>query len=990
MHKEKMDSNEIRTAFLKFFEEKGHSIVPSSTLVPHGDPTLLLTSAGMVQFKPYFTGEMKPANPRLTSCQKCFRTTDIDEVGDARHLTFFEMLGNFSVGNYFKKETINWAWEFVIENLHLSKERLWITVFLDDDEAERYWLELGVPKERILRFGEKDNFWGPAGETGPCGPCSEIHYDFGKEIGCGRPECNPSCGCGRFLEIWNLVFTEFDQDKEGNRAPLKQKNIDTGMGLERTATVMQGKSTPYETDLFAPIMNRITELSGHKYGENDEVTRAMRIVAEHARAVTFLIADGVIPSNDGRGYVLRRILRRAALFGRKLGLTEAFLTEIAKMVIKQMGSLYPELQRNNEHILNLIDIEENKFERTLDVGSSVLETTLIGLRKELKYYFPTFREAFDNALSKNDIINLESEITQSVEHFLRDCRAWWHVFISGGRSAVDGALEPTKTKLYELTSIVKNYNALQSSSPFPLQELKEKLLHQFGMLENEVVSVTFGLTGLEVFMLYDTYGFPKEITAEIAAENGLSIDLEGFEKEMEAQRERAREAKKFGLADKSAEQFYESLALPATDFVGYEVLSKETQILGLIVEGQSVLSAYEGQEVEVILEQTPFYAEMGGQVGDTGLIKGEKGSVIISDTRKPAGALIVHIGKVAEGVISVNDSVQASVDVDRRLDIARNHTATHLLHKALRHVLGDQVQQGGSLVTSNHFRFDFTHLIAMSDDELKQVQRIVNENIRRNLAVTSREMPYKQAIEQGALAFFEEKYGDWVRVVQINDPQSGERVSAELCGGTHLQNTGQIGFFHITSEKSVGSGLRRIEAVTGKSAEEYLEDRLEILEYVSEKLESNPKEVPQKLSDLISELSAERKRSKELEARFLRGASESLLAQVVQVNGINVLSAEIAASNMEILRETGDWLKDKLGSAVIVLGVVLDGNPRFLAMVTPDLVKKGIHAGKIIKEVAQVTGGGGGGKPDMAQAGGKDKGKIDEALRLVPDLVEKS
>ncbi|MFO8100554.1 MAG: alanine--tRNA ligase [Dehalococcoidia bacterium] len=878
-----MNNHEIRSAFLSFFEQKGHEIRPSSSLVPHGDPTLLLTSAGMVQFKPYFLGEATPTNPRLASCQKCFRTTDIDEVGDAGHLTFFEMLGNFSAGDYFKKETIEWAWEFVTERLHLPKERLWITVFLDDDEAEGYWLGLGVPKERILRFGEDDNFWGPAGETGPCGPCSEIHYDFGEGVGCGRAECDPSCDCDRFLEIWNLVFTEFDQDETGNRTPLKQKNIDTGMGLERTATVMQGKSTLYETDLFLPIMERISELSGRKYGENDEVTRAMRIVAEHARAVTFLIADGVIPANDGRGYVLRRILRRAALFGRKLGLNEAFLNQITEVVIREMGGLYPELQKNREHVLKVIDIEENKFDQTLNTGMNLLD------------------------------------------------------------------------------------------------EIMEK---------NKAEGKTI-ITGEQTFRLYDTYGFPSEITAEIAAEHGLSIDWEGFEKEMEAQRERAREAQKFGLADKSAEQFYESLGLPATEFVGYEVFDAETEVMGLIVEGQFVESASEGQEAEVILAKTPFYAEMGGQVGDTGRIKGEKGKVVVSDTQKPADGLVIHSGKVEEGIVSINDSVEASVDAQRRLDIARNHTATHLLHRALRDVLGEQVQQGGSMVSSDHFRFDFTHLVALSRDELVQVQHLVNENIRRNLAVSSREMPFQQAIDAGALAFFEEKYSDEVRVVEISDSQSGERVSAELCGGTHLNSTGQIGFFHITSERSVGSGLRRIEAVTGKGAEEFFEESLGILEEVSEKFESRPREVPRKVSELISELNDERRRSKEMEAKLLRHTAEALLQQVAQVNGVSVLSAEVSASNMEVLRQTGDWLRGKLGSAVIVLGVVLEGNPRFLAMVTPDLVEKGIHAGKIIKEVAQVTGGGGGGKPDMAQAGGKDKSKIDEALKLVPELVEK-
>ncbi|MFO8010784.1 MAG: alanine--tRNA ligase [Dehalococcoidia bacterium] len=876
-----MNSDEIRNAFLTFFERKGHTVVPSSSLVPHGDPTLLLTSAGMVQFKPYFLGEATPPNNRLASCQKCFRTTDIDEVGDTTHLTFFEMLGNFSVGDYFKKEAIQWAWEFVTEHLRLPEERLWITIYLDDDEAEGYWLELGVPKERIVRCGEEDNFWGPAGETGPCGPCSEIHYDFGEEAGCGRPDCDPSCDCERFTEIWNLVFTQYDMDENGNLAYLKSPNIDTGMGLERTATLMQGRNNLYQTDLFAPIIEHIEKITGGKYGESETVTRAMRIVAEHSRAVTFLIADGVLPANDGRGYVLRRVLRRAALFGRKLGLKEAFIAGLAKVVIEQMGGLYPELSRGRKYILDVINIEENKFYETLTTGMNMLEQIIDSNRAR-------------------------------------------------------------------------------------------------GITE---------VSGEQAFRLYDTYGFPVEITAEIAADNDMAVDLDGFEREMGAQRERAREAKKFGLDDKSRRKFYEDLGLPATEFVGYEALSRETRVLAIIAGGERVDRASQGQEIELILAETPFYGEMGGQVGDIGEIRSSEGQVEIADTQRPIDSIAVHKGTVANGGVSVGDSVTASVDRERRLDIARNHTATHLLHKALRQVLGEQVQQGGSLVVPDHFRFDYTHLVALSEGELEEVRRIVNENIRRDLVVNARVVPYRQAIEDGALAFFGEKYGEDVRVVAIEGPDSGERVSAELCGGTHLNRTGEIGFFHITGERSVGSGLRRIEAVTGREAEKYVEERVKVLEHISERLDSNPVEAYRKLMDVLSELNAERKRARDLEAQLLRKTAESLLDRVVQVDGVKVLAARVSASNMDVLRETGDWLKEKLGSGVIVLGAVLDGNPRFLAMVTPDLTGRGIHAGKIIKQVAQVTGGGGGGKAEMAQAGGRDKGKMDEALSLVPELV---
>ncbi|MDY6911494.1 MAG: alanine--tRNA ligase [Chloroflexota bacterium] len=981
-----MNSNEIRDTFLKFFEEKGHTVLSSSSLVPYGDPTLLFTSAGMVQIKPYFTGEAVPSNPRLASCQKCFRTTDIDSVGDAGHLTFFEMLGNFSVGDYFKKEAIAWGWEFVTERLHLPKDRLWITVFLDDDEAEGYWLNLGVPKERIVRCDEKDNFWGPAGETGPCGPCSEIHYDFGPEAGCGKPDCGPSCDCDRFSEIWNLVFTQYNQDEQGKRTPLPKPNIDTGMGLERTAVLMQGKGNVYETDLFAPIMDRISKMSGHKYGESAAINKAMRVVAEHTRAATFLIADGVIPSADDRGSVLRRVLRRAALFGRKLGLEESFLTDIAEVVIRQMGGIYPELASGKNYILKVISLEEEKFSRTLSTGIQILES-MVAFRNEIP-----------------------SELVTIVSHQLQQLRAGgsfgssleylellkWSDDAIAGRvpfdtvGGVKGWIEAGSIFYKALEAIWERAQIPQtSSSPgrFGISNLSNEDINFIRQQNDIMQNIPHQLSGKEVFFLQDTCGFPKEITAEIAAENGLSVDMEGFEREMEAQRERAREAHKFGLADKSSQQFYNGMALPPTRFVGYDGCSGETQIVALIVDGESVETAQEGQEVDVILAETPFYGEKGGQVGDAGVIQGQNGSIEIYDTVWPTDTLVAHPGKVKSGSIVVNNRVEAKVDPERRLDIARNHTATHLLHAALREVLGEQVRQGGSLVAPDHFRFDYTHLIALSKDELAQVQHMVNENIRRNLPVSSRVMPYQQALDEGALAFFGEKYGDDVRMVQIKDTESSEIISAELCGGTHLRSTGQIGFFHITGEHSVGSGLRRIEAVTGRGAEALAEDSFATLENLAAQLEANSSEVGGKLSAILSEYDAERKRARELEGQLLRKTAESLLAEVRQVNGISVLAAKVSASNMELLRETGDWLKDKLGSAVIVLGAIIDGNPRFLAMVTPDLVSKGIHAGKIVKQVAQVTGGGGGGKPEMAQAGGKDKSKIDEALRLVPNLI---
>jgi alanyl-tRNA synthetase len=961
-----MKSSDIRSAYLDFYKEKGHTVVPSSSLVPHGDPTLLLTSAGMVQMKPYFIGEATPPSPRLVSCQKCFRTTDIDVVGDAGHLTYFEMLGNFSIGDYFKKEAIAWSWEFVIERLKLPQENLWITVFLDDDEAENYWLDLGVAKDRILRCDEKDNFWGPAGESGPCGPCSEIHYDFGEGTGCGSSDCGPSCDCDRFSEIWNLVFTELDQDAEGNRTPLKQKNIDTGMGLERTAALMQGKRNVYETDLFTPMMDRIADLTGRRYGETDTVTKAMRVVAEHGRAITFLIADGVIPSNDGRGYVLRRILRRAALFGRKLGLTEAFLTKIAEIVVEQMGDIYPELTSQRDYILKVIDIEEEKFDRTITDGLERLEGMI-----EIRSIIPKEYVA-DTDTIRNRIL----ELTQWADNTFYDYGPKLEEMSALKREAwifAHGILNDALSSARQIQT---------SGDGNEAETVVEKEL-------SIIAKMPTHLSGFEVFRLWDTFGFPKEITSEIAAENGLSIDLEGFEEEMEAQRERARGAKKFGLADKSDQAYYESLDVPPTEFVGYDEFFTDTLVVGLIVDGEPVETAFKGQDVQVILGETPFYGENGGQVGDIGEIKSQKGTIIVSDSQKPIDSMVVHWGKVNDGVISVNDPVEAIINSERRLDIARNHTATHILHAALREVLGEQVRQGGSLVDPDHFRFDFTHLISLSKDELEKVQHKVNQNIRRNLDVSSQVMPYSQAIGEGALAFFGDKYGDEVRLVEIRGTNSTKTVSAELCGGTHMKNTGEIGFFHITSEKSIGSGLRRIEAVTGRGAEALADEKFSVIENMAAQLETNPAEVVERLSSLIADFHAERKRAKELEGRLLRKTAESLLSEVKQVDGVNVLAGKVVASDMELLRQTGDWLKDKLGSAVIVLGVVLDGNPRFLIMVTPDLVSKGIHAGNIIKQVAQVTGGGGGGKPDMAQAGGKDKSKIDEALRLVPDLIGK-
>jgi alanyl-tRNA synthetase len=871
-----MTSDQVRKAFLDFFKEKGHKIIPSSPLIPKGDPTLLLTNAGMVQVKPYFLGQEAPPSPRLASCQKCFRTSDLASVGDAGHLTFFEMLGNFSVGDYFKREAIAWAWEFVTERLKLDPERLWSTIFLDDDESFGYWREVGVPEERILRFGEEDNFWGPAGDSGPCGPCSEIHYDFGKEFGCGRSSCRPNCDCGRFSEIWNLVFTQYDQDREGNRTPLAKPNIDTGMGLERTAAVMQGKSNVYDTDLFVPLIEKIVGLSGRKYGADEATDTAMRMVVEHGRGIAFLIADGVLPGNEGRGYVLRRVLRRTSLFGRRLGLEKPFIDNIAETTIELIGHIYPELKKRRDFILQVVKDEETRFGDTLSTSLELLD----------------------------DIV-----------------------------------AEAAKTGKKEIS-------------------------------------------GKQAFKLYDTYGFPVELTQEIAADRGFSVDLDGFEIEMEKQKEKARETHKFKVKAGGGEVEIHG-DVEATSFVGHDNLSYKSNIVSLAVSNQPADKIEEGQEANLLLECTPFYGEMGGQVGDTGQIRGHNGLFEVTDTIQLPPSVIVHQGRVVEGSLSVGDEVEAFVETERRLDIARNHTATHLLQKALRRVLGEHVQQRGSLVAPHRLRFDFSHLKALSAKQIAEVNHIVNEEIRRNLPVYDEMVPYKEAIEAGAIALFDEKYGDTVRVLKIGKPF----VSAELCGGTHVSATGEIGLFHIISESSIGAGLRRIEAVTGRGAEQYFAERLSDLEHIAMSLATSPEEARGKVSGLSGELEQERKQRLALERELAKKTAESLLAQAEVVKGVKLLLAKVPSSRLEILREMSDFLRDKLGSAIVVLGTVYEDKPAFLAAVTPDLVAKGYDAGKIVKQVAAVTGGSGGGRPNLAQAGGKDKKKLDQALNLVKSLI---
>jgi alanyl-tRNA synthetase len=873
-------SDELRALFLEFFEEKGHKVIPSSSLIPVGDPTLLLTSAGMVQVKPYYLGEAVPPSLRLASCQKCFRTSDIELVGDATHLTFFEMLGNFSVGDYFKKEAITWGWEFVTQWLKLPPERLWITIFQDDDDSFDIWRTIGIPADRIVRFGEEENFWGPAGSSGPCGPDSEIHYDFGAETGCGKPDCRPNCDCGRFTEIWNLVFPQFNQDEAGNRKRLEKPNIDTGMGLERTLAVINGKKSVYVTDLFASLLDGVVALTGKKYGADTEDDKAMRVVADHSRALAFLIADGVLPDNEGRGYVLRRLLRRAALFGRRLSLNRPFLSELADVAVGKMGPIYPELKQRQDFIKKVIELEETRFEETLSTGLDII----------------------DMVLSK------------------------------------------------AATKKVKS------------------------------------VSGADVFKLYDTYGFPVELTKEIISQQGFLVDMDGFEKEMDKQRDRARASHQFKEKVNISDSMIVKLQRK-TEFVGYTCMEQKAKIVKLLVDNKEVDSIKVGEQAGVVLDITPFYAEMGGQVGDTGEIVGATGSFSVTNTVRVPPDITVHQGKLIEGSLKTGESVVATVDVERRRDIARNHTATHLLQAALRQVLGTHIQQRGSLVAPDRLRFDFSHLSAMTPEEIRSVQRVVNERIRQNIKVYDEESDYKKAVASGAIALFDEKYGDVVRVMRIGGPS--ESVSAELCGGTHVSSTGEIGYFHILSEGSIGAGLRRIEAVTGRAAEALVENRLAALEKTSQALKVNPENVPDKVNNLMAELIFKDKRIEGQEILSARREAEGLLGSLETVKGIKVLATivRVSVGSHNVFNEMADFLRDKLGSGIVVLGAIVNDQPVFVAAVSPDLVAKGYNAGNIVKEVAKVTGGGGGGKATFAQGSGKDKSKLDEALRLVRELV---
>ena len=861
-----MTGNEIRKAYLDFFESKKHLKLHSFSLVPENDPSLLLIGAGMAPLKPYFTGKLVPPSYRVTTSQKCIRTGDIDNVGrTARHHTFFEMLGNFSFGDYFKKEAITWAWEFLTEVLELDTNKLYVTVYPEDEEAYDIWHNIvGLSDERIFKL--EDNFW-EIGE-GPCGPDSEIFYDLGPERGCGKPTCNVGCDCDRYLEIWNLVFTQFNKTKDGSYEPLEKKNIDTGAGLERLASVIQQKESNFETDLLFPIMQKVIDVCRGDYN-NKEQKIAVKVIGDHIRAVTMMIGDGILPSNEGRGYVLRRILRRAVRFGRVLGIEEAFLADLVDIVIDMYKEAYPELAERKELIKTVIATEEAQFSATLAQGLELL-----------------------NAMIED----------------------------------ADG---------------------------------------------------TGVLAGEKVFKLYDTFGFPVELTEEIVQEHGMTIDHDGFDKAMKAQQERARAAR----AKVSAK-----VATPDTTGLDQSALVKDenavnARVVLIGIDGAAVERAEKDTAITIILDKTPFHAEGGGQIGDTGYITGPSGKAEVTDTKSLANGLTYMIAIVTEGSLSKGDEVDITVDKVRNLDIARNHTATHLLQAALRKVLGTHVNQAGSLVTPERLRFDFTHFSPMTNEELAEVEKEVNRQIMKNVDLEIEEMPVDDAIKKGAMALFGEKYGDIVRVVNVPG------FSCELCGGSHVPNTSVIGSFRIVGESGTGTGIRRIEAVTGKAAHERAVADAVLLQEAATLLKSKEADIPAKIEQLLTALKEAEREVAQLSHKLATSSLDDILAAKEEIHGVSVTAASVTADSAEGLRDMADMVLDKVGG-IVLLGAVQGDKVSFVCKVDKELTKQGYHAGKIVKAAAVAAGGGGGGRPDMAQAGGKDPQKLEEALKAGKEAVQ--
>ncbi len=894
--KKQPTSAEIRQAFLDFFAERGHTIVPSASLVPRNDPTLLFTNAGMNQFKDVFLGTGTRSYKRAADTQKCMRVAgkhnDLEDVGrDGTHHTLFEMLGNWSFGDYYKKEAIAWAWELLTEVYGLPAERLWVTVFEDDkgdlgrdEETAHYWrTETTIDPSHITFFGRKDNFW-EMGETGPCGPCSEIHFDRGPEA-CDKQDvpghvCRVNGDCQRYIELWNLVFIQYNRHEDGTLEPLPARHVDTGMGLERLVAVLQGKLSNYRTDLFWPIILQTQAMAGQSEAEREANIVAYRVIADHIRAVTFLIGDGVLPANEGRGYVLRMILRRAVRFGRKLGFTEPFLAPLARLVIQMMGGVFPELPQRADFIEATITAEERRFFRTLDQGLEKLEAVIAQVKAE------------------------------------------------GGQV----------------------------------------------------------IPGEAAFFLHDTFGLPLEVTRDVAEEHGLGVDEAGYHAAREAQRARARASGEFRMEEDSHAYLYPRLLEVAVANNGgeplrydpYGSLTVPTRIVGMLRGDAPAEEAEAGDAVEVVLSQTNFYVESGGQVSDTGRIVGEGWEIAVEDVRRPIEGMVVHVGKVERGRVRLGDEGRAEVEAERRRDIMRNHTATHLLHKALREVLGSHVAQAGSLVAPDRLRFDFNHERPLTPEERDAIEQIVNAAIRADYEVVPRQEHYRDALEQGVIALFEEKYGEVVRVLRIGPAEAP--FSQELCGGTHVERTGQIGTFVIVEEGGIGAGLRRIEAMTGRGAVAWLQAMRARQEEAARLVEATPQTLVERLQRLKEELRELRRERDRLTRRLARAEFEALLGNVEEVEGVPLLAARVEVPDAERLREMADWFRDKVGDGVVVLGTVVNGKPLLIAATTEAMVRRGVHAGKLVKALARIVGGGGGGRPSMAQAGGRDAARLDEAL----------
>lgn len=883
VHVNYMSSAEIREKYLKFFESKGHKITSSASLVP-SDPSILLTIAGMVPFKPIFLGQFKSSLKRAVSSQKCIRTNDIENVGKtARHHTFFEMLGNFSFGDYFKEDAIKWAWEFFTEVVGFPEEKLWISIFKDDDESYDIWHNLiGLPEKRIIRLGEEDNFW-KVGPTGPCGPCSEIYIDLGEEKaskgggGVGVDE--------RYLELWNLVFMQYNREEDGSLTPLPKQNIDTGLGLERIASVLQKAETDFETDLFLPIIKFVAQNAGIKYKDDKKKDLALKVIADHIRALVFMISDGIVPSNEGRGYVLRMLLRRAFRYGKVINYDQPFLYEVAPVVINLMKEVYPEIYKEENRIFQVILAEEKRFQETLNIGIQILDN----LKEELK------------------------------------------------------------------------------------QKNKDKL------------------SGRDAFKLYDTYGFPLELTRDILEEDGFGIEEDDFKNEMKIQRERSRESwvktKVSAEDDKINQKLYQDILKERgeTEFIGYDSVEAKSKVIAITKDDKLVNEAAEGDKCKIYLEKTPFYAEKGGQIGDKGVITSTSENnllVKILDTQAPIEGLIAHFAEISKGEIKVGDEVIARVDLLRRKAIARNHTSTHLLHRVLRDVLGEHVKQSGSAVNNHHLRFDFNHFAPLTMEELEKIENLVNEKILDELKIETKISTFDKAKEMGAIALFGEKYSEQVRVVKIGE------FSLELCGGTHLKSTSNIGLFKILNEEGIGSGIRRIEAVTGERALEYIKEKENIINEVSDKLQTIPSELPQKINQIIDNANNMKKKIKIIRNKLAYYEVGKLLSKKKEIKGVNIISLKVEAEDNNDLRNWGDLIKDKIKSGIVVLGTELDnGKVALLAMVTDDLAQKGYNAGSIIKAIAPIVGGKGGGKKTMAQAGGQKADKLDQALEKVYEII---